>query len=58
MIFCIQIIDKESNPARDEDEDDGNGLASCANVHLEDFKNGLDAENDADDVNNCCNHNN
>jgi hypothetical protein len=58
MIFCVQIIDKESNPACEEDEDDGNGLACRADIHFEDFKNGLDAENDTDDVDDGCNHNN
>ena len=56
MILGIKVINDESNPTRDEKEDDGDGLTASADVHLEDFENGLNAKADADDVDNCCYH--
>ena len=56
MVFGIEIIHQKANPASDQQQDDADGLASGADVHLEDFEDGLDAKDNADDVDDCCDH--
>jgi hypothetical protein len=57
MILGIEIVHQKTNPAGDQQKDDADGLASGADVHLEDFEDGLDAKDNADDVDDCCYHN-
>jgi hypothetical protein len=56
VVFGIEIVHQKTNPAGDQQKDNADGLASSANVHLENLNNGFDAKDDADDVDNCCYH--
>ena len=56
MILGIEIVHQKTDPAGDQQKDDADGLASGADVHLEDFEDGFDAKDNADDVNDSYNH--
>ncbi len=56
MILGVEIVNDQSNPAGNQKEDDGDGFATRADVHFQDFKDGFDAKDDADDVDDGCYH--
>ena len=58
MILGVEIVNDQSNPAGNQNEDDGDGFATCADVHFQDFEDGLDAKDEADKVDDCCYHSN
>lgn len=56
MILGIEIIHQKANPAGDQQQNDADGLASGADVHFENFKDGFDAKDNANDVDDSSNH--
>lgn len=57
MILCIEVVNYKANPTCQQKDNDGDDFAGCADVHFEDFQNGLNAEDDTYDVDDFCDHN-
>ena len=56
MLFGEKVVNSKTNPACDKKEDNGDDFSGGFNVHLSHFDDGFDTQNDANDVNNCCDH--
>ena len=53
MVLCIEIIDKEAEPAGDKDEHAADDLTDHGDGLLEDIKNSKDCKDQTYDVKNC-----
>ena len=42
VILCVKVVHDQTDPARDEDEDDADGFSDKGDGLLEDVKNGED----------------